>query len=124
VRCSPEMASRIADARPQALVAVTGTISAAAAISIGSSPAYRCTLTDGTGELGLLFLGRAAVACLTEGTQCTVTGRAGLDGGRLVVWNPRYWLQPREDARATCQYAELAADRAAGTSRTRLPALR
>ncbi len=85
----------ISQAMPQHRVAVRGVISSAAALTIGGGPAYRCVLTDGTGELDLLFLGRTAVRGLTDGAGCTAEGIAARRGGRLVVWNPRYWLAPR-----------------------------
>ncbi len=88
------VARRISDARPQARVAVTGIITAAQTVTIGSSPVYRCTLTDGTGEIYVLFLGRTAVGGLTAGRRCSVAGTAATRGGRLVLWNPRYRLQP------------------------------
>lgn len=88
------VARRISDARPQARVAVTGIIIATQTVTIGSSPAYRCMLTDGTGHIYLLFLGRTAVSGLRVGRRCSVAGTAGTSDERLVVWNPRYWLQP------------------------------
>ena len=51
-------AQRIGDIRSHAQVTVTGTIRTATAVTVGSSPAWRCTLADGTGEIELLFLGR------------------------------------------------------------------
>jgi hypothetical protein len=87
-------ASRICDVRPQAPVAVTGTIRLTDTVPVGSSFAYRCVITDSTGELDVLFLGRTAVWGLTAGTRCGVTGTAGIHGARLVVWNPRYRLEP------------------------------
>jgi RecG-like helicase len=95
------VARRISAARPQARVAVTGIITATQAVTIGSSPAYRCTLTDGTDEIYVLFLGRTAVSGLTAGRRCSVAGTAGTSGGRLVLWNPRYWLQPPDDTGKT-----------------------
>ena len=91
------VARRISDARPQARVAVTGIITATETVTIGSGPACRCALTDGTGEIYVLFLGRTAVSGLTAGRRCSVAGMAGTSGGRLVVWNPRYRLQPPDD---------------------------
>jgi hypothetical protein len=91
---------RIFDARPQARVEVTGTIGVAGAVRVGSGFAYRCVLSDGTGELDALFLGRTAIAGLTAGARCSVAGTAGIYGGRLVVWNPRYRLEPRDGATA------------------------
>jgi two-component system sensor histidine kinase KdpD len=86
--------SRIGDARPQDRVTVTGTICETQTVTLGGSPAYRCVLCDGTGQLDLLFLGRAAVAGLAVGTRCSIDGTATERGGRLAVWNPRYQVEP------------------------------
>lgn len=87
---------RIADVRPRSHVLLAGTIRAAAETTVGSSPAWRCTLADGTGEIDLLFLGRTRMAGLEPGRYCGVTGTAVPDGPaggrRLVIWNPRYQL--------------------------------
>jgi hypothetical protein len=76
---------RIADARSQDRVALTGMIRATQAIKVGGSRAYRCVLSDGTGEVDLLFLGRQTVAGLAEGTRCGVLGTATTRRGRLTV---------------------------------------
>jgi len=96
------VARMISDARPQARVAVTGIITATKTVTIGSSPAYRCALTDGTGEIYVLFLGRTEVPGLRGGRRCSVAGTAAASGGRLVVWNPRYRLEPPDGTGKTC----------------------
>jgi hypothetical protein len=93
-------ARRIADARPQAWLAVTGTITAARAVTVGGGPGYLCRLADGTGGLDLLFLGRAGVAGLVPGARCAVQAMAGTRRGRLTVWNPRYRLMSPENGPA------------------------
>jgi hypothetical protein len=85
-------ARRIADARPQARVAVTGTVIEARAVDVGGGPGYQCRLADDTGALDLLFLGRARIAGLVPGARCAVQAMAGCYRGRLTVWNPRYRL--------------------------------
>jgi hypothetical protein len=84
----------IGKVQPQERVAVTGDIVATAALSISGCPACRYTLSDGTGEVDLLFLGRIAVAGLDVGRRCTAEGTATARDGRIVIWNPRYLLQP------------------------------
>ena len=68
---------------------MTGTIRTATAVTVGSSPAWRCTLADGTGEIELLFLGRDRVAGLEPGRRCGVAGhrpcRPSPAGGRRLV---------------------------------------
>jgi len=87
------VARQVTDARSRARVVVTGTIRAAQAVTHGTSPAYCCTLDDGTGQLDLLFLGRTAIPGLTVGTRCSIEGTARTEGDRLVVWNPIYRLE-------------------------------
>jgi two-component system sensor histidine kinase KdpD len=90
------VATRISDVRSQDRVRLAGTILAAGTVAVGRGPAWRCVLADGTGELDLLFLGRAVVAALAEGTRCTVQGTAIPRQGRLTMWNPRYEIEPGE----------------------------
>ncbi|HEX6452942.1 MAG TPA: response regulator [Trebonia sp.] len=86
--------TRIAAVHLRSRVTVTGVIRLAAAETIGTGPALRCVLADGSGQIDLLFLGREALTGLEPGRRCTVTGRACLYEGRLVIWNPRYELEP------------------------------
>jgi two-component system, OmpR family, sensor histidine kinase KdpD len=93
-------ATRISGVRGQDRVTLAGTIISAQVITVGSSIAYRCVLADGTGELDLLFLGRAAIAGLTVGIRCRIEGVVAARAGRLAVWNPRYQVLPAGDAPA------------------------
>jgi RecG-like helicase len=118
------VARQISDARPQARVTVTGIITAIQTVTIGSSPACRCTLTDGTGEIYVLFLGRTEVSGLTAGRHCSVAGTAGTSGGRLVVWNPRYWLEPSDDTGNRCPRKRWVPVRAGEMARVASPVTR
>jgi len=89
-----QVATRIAQVVPQGRADVSGVIRSARAMSIGGTPACRYTLTDSTGELDLLFLGRLEIAGLQCGRCCRAEGTAGTRDGRLVLWNPRYWIEP------------------------------
>jgi hypothetical protein len=111
---SQPVTRRIFDARPQSRVDVTGAIRAAGAVRVGGGFAYRCVLSDGTGELDALFLGRTAIAGLTAGARCSVAGMAAMYGGRLVVWNPRHRLELSDGATAD---RRPAANRPAGRVR-------
>jgi hypothetical protein len=84
------IAKTIAEAVPRQRVVVTGTIQTATTIPLGSGIAYACVLTDGTGQLGLVFLGRRDVPGLVPRARCTVEGTARMMEGSLVVWNPQY----------------------------------
>jgi len=86
--------SRIATVRVQSRVTVTGVIRSVSTESIAASPAVRCVLADGSGQIDMLFLGRERVAGLVPGRRCTATGRACVHRGRMVIWNPGYELEP------------------------------
>ena len=91
---------RLADAAPRHRVVVTGTIDDAAtsgAGALGPTGSFRCELDDGTGRIGLLFLGRPHVPGLAVGVRCTVEGTARPDRDGLVLWNPPYRLEPPGD---------------------------
>lgn len=88
------VARRLADAEPRGRIVATGTILSARGSDRGGTPYYRCRLSDGTGELALLFLGRRAVAGLVAGARCTVEGTAAIEKGRLVLLNPLYRIEP------------------------------
>jgi CheY-like chemotaxis protein len=91
-----QAAARMADLVPQGRADVTGVISSVRAMSIASTPACRYTLTDGTGELDLLFIGRVEIAGMECGRRCRAVGTVSRRDHRLVLWNPRYWLEPTD----------------------------
>jgi hypothetical protein len=91
-----QTAMRMADLVPQARADVTGVISSMRAMSLGGSPACRYALTDGTGELDLLFMGRVQIAGMECGRRCRAVGTVSRRDDRLVLWNPRYWLDPAD----------------------------
>ena len=74
-------------------VTVTGVVQSAKTEIIGTSPALRCALDDGYGEIDLLFLGWSDITGLEPGRRCTARGRVCAWGDRLVIWNPRYQIQ-------------------------------
>ncbi|MGC8463529.1 MAG: DNA-binding protein [Acidimicrobiales bacterium] len=91
---------RLADAAPRCRVVATGTICdtrTARTGALGPAGSFRCELDDGTGHIGLVFLGRPHVPGLTVGVRCTVEGTARSDRGELVLWNPLYRLEPLGD---------------------------
>ena len=51
-----------------------------------------CILTDGTGNLPIVFLGRRHIAGVKAGARMTVEGMVGEQGGRLAMINPLYEL--------------------------------
>ena len=91
------VARRAVEAAPRMRVVATGVIYSTCVTQDHGTPCYECLLDDGSGELGLVFLGRRSVAGLEVGVRCTVEGTARVDRGRLVVWNPIYRIEPPSD---------------------------
>jgi hypothetical protein len=91
-----QAAMRMADLVPQGRADVTGVISSMRAMSLAGTPACRYALTDDTGELDLLFMGRVQIAGMECGRLCRAVGTVGRRDDRLVLWNPRYWLDPAD----------------------------
>lgn len=59
---------------------------------IAGTPACSDTLTDGTGEIDLLFLGRIEIAGFRRGRRCTAAGMTAVRDDRSVLWNARHWF--------------------------------
>lgn len=76
-----------ADARPRGRVAATGIIRSTTEVALGGCTSLYCVLGDGTGEIGLLFIGRPSIAELVEGAGCTGEGAARMETHRPVLWN-------------------------------------
>lgn len=89
------IARSLADAGHRQRVQVTGTVTSAATRRSHGVASLVCELSDGTGCVDLLFLGRPTVPGLTAGVRCTVEGTARREQSRLVVWNPIYQLHQR-----------------------------
>ena len=117
-------ATPIANVVPQGPAEVSGVISSTCAMLIGGAPACRYTLTDGTGELDLLFLGRVEIAGMRCGRRCRAEGTVGKRDGRLVLWNPRYWLEPTGPERDCDTAIAVSAEEAVAIRTAALDALR
>ena len=88
-----QVARQISEAHPRQRVVVTRTIVSAVGATVGPSPAYRVDLSDGTGRIGLVFIGRSSVSGMAVGARATVEGTARRAGADLVIWNPIYRLE-------------------------------
>jgi len=102
----PPDPKRICEVIARTRVEVSGRIRRVTACRRGPSVSCQMELDDGSGLLHLVFFGRRAVPGLTAGRWVTVRGTAGAEGGRLVLWNPRYEL--------CCDPTEAERDRAPG----------
>ena len=58
-------------------------------------PAVEVEISDGTGDLTLIFYGRSHVPGIGHNRALTVSGVAFYEGSRRVMLNPAYRLLPR-----------------------------
>ncbi len=54
---------------------------------------FLCRVSDGTGEVDLVFVGRDAVPGLVAGARCSFEGTVRAQAKRLAIWNPLYRLE-------------------------------
>ena len=57
-------------------------------------PALEAELTDGTGMITVVWLGRRRIAGIEPGQALSVEGRIGAYDGVRVMYNPKYELIP------------------------------
>ncbi len=55
---------------------------------------FEVVLTDHTGSITLRFMGRSQVPGFEVGRRVVAEGTAGIEGDRMVILNPNYWLLP------------------------------
>jgi amino acid transporter len=71
-------------------VRISGRISALRVQPVAGVGSLECTLTDGSGGITIVFLGRHEIAGINVGTRMTVEGIAADHHGRLSILNPVY----------------------------------
>jgi amino acid transporter len=76
-------------------VVVEGRVRSLNVRQLGDVSALECVLTDGTGALSIIFLGRRQVAGIDVGVRMRVAGTVGERSGRLAILNPAYELRRR-----------------------------
>lgn len=57
-------------------------------------PRLEAVLSDGTGTMRLVWLGRRRIRGIEPGRRLRVTGRVNATGEELILYNPRYALLP------------------------------
>lgn len=83
----------IADAPDRVRVRLFGTLTTVTLRPRGGVPALEAELSDGTGTISVVWLGRRAIKGVSAGRSITVEGRVGLQDGVRVMFNPRYELR-------------------------------
>lgn len=84
--------TRIADCRPRERVEIGGTITQHGVnLEFGW---YEAQLTDPTGSVLLIWMGRQRVDCLHDGAVVTARGRLAKLDDQLVLYNPEFSVLP------------------------------
>jgi hypothetical protein len=78
--------------------AVSGRVTQLTIESVGGAPSLVATISDGTGEIDLLFLGRSHIGGLHLGVHVSASGMAAAHRNRLTIINPIYQLLPNGSA--------------------------
>jgi hypothetical protein len=73
-------------------VRVGGEVQRLKVVSRAGSPSIEAVLSDGTGEVMVVFTGRRSIGGLHPGRGVLVEGVAHAEHGRLVIVNPAYTL--------------------------------
>ena len=88
------MPSSIADAPDRERVTLRGSLRTVTLRPRAGVPALEAELTDGTGVVTIVWLGRRRIAGIEPGRAISVEGRIGSHEGVRVMYNPRYELIP------------------------------
>lgn len=80
----------IASAQLRQRVTIQGVVAATEVARVGEHSIFRAILTDSSGSLALVFLGRRAIPGLEVGVEIAATGILGAAGGHRVITNPSY----------------------------------
>ena len=73
-------------------VRVGGEVRSVTIVPRSGAPALEVTLSDGTGTVVAVFLGRRKIAGLSPGRRVLVEGVAARNGSRFLLFNPVYEL--------------------------------
>lgn len=84
----------LADAPDRERVRVQGRLRTVTLRPRGGVPALEAELSDGTGSLIIVWLGRRRIVGVEPGRDLVVEGRIGVAHGARTIFNPRYELLP------------------------------
>jgi hypothetical protein len=82
----------ISQIAPRTPVRVAGEIRTVRIVPRAGAPALEVTVNDGRASVVAVFLGRRKLAGMSPGRRLVVSGVAGQDGGRYLIYNPEYQL--------------------------------
>lgn len=85
-------AEPLAQAKVRSRVTVVGTVTSVT--SDAASGWLEAAVSDGTGSVRLVWMGRSRIECLLPGRTVRVSGRLARDHGDLVIYNPDFEILP------------------------------
>jgi len=85
---------RIGEAPDRQRVRLRGTLRTVTLRPRGGVPALEAELSDGTGVITVVWLGRRRIAGIAPGRAMQIEGRIGQHDGQRIMYNPRYELIP------------------------------
>lgn len=86
--------SSIGEAPDRELVKLRGRLRTVTLRPRAGIPALEAELSDGSGVITVVWLGRRRIAGIAPGRSIEVQGRIGVHQGARVMYNPRYELIP------------------------------
>ncbi len=83
-------AETLSSARPRSRVTLRGTITSLT--SDAKNGWLEAEVTDGTGTVRLVWMGRDHIQCLIPGRHVRIVGRLASEDGKPVIYNPEFEL--------------------------------
>ena len=83
---------RIGEAPDRQQVRLRGTLRTVTLRPRGGVPALEAELSDGTGVITVVWLGRRRISGIAPGRSMEIQGRIGQHDGQRIMYNPRYQL--------------------------------
>lgn len=85
----------IGELRERQYAEVNGTVKTIALRPRATVPTLQAEISDGTGLLQLVWLGRREIPGIVPGARLTTRGRVAVSHGVMTLFNPAYDLMPR-----------------------------
>jgi hypothetical protein len=82
--------------RERQRVRIAGRVHALRVQPWAGQPTLECTISDGTGRITVVFLGRRHIAGIEPGARVVIDGIVGTRSGQLIILNPDYRLLPND----------------------------
>lgn len=79
--------------QPREPARVAGEVRSVRIVPRAGAPALEVTVTDGTGSVTAVFLGRRKILGISPGRRIVLEGVVGFDGLQAEIFNPLYTLK-------------------------------